>query len=171
MASTGPDPPRRPAPPRVGVRPLWGLSIWTGLGGPDLPFPRKGSGATTCRLKLSGRLLLGQPCHVPVAEGLPWGVSPSTALNAGRWTVRAQVKVWPAHQHTGKVSWHHGKPACFQGGASYHSILCASGVQSTHGTARVGNDGLLQESRGARCHSARGGGCRITGPVKRPRGG
>jgi hypothetical protein len=59
--------------------------------------PRKGSGATTCCLKLLGRQLLGQPCHVPVAEGLPWGVSPTTALNAGRWAERAQVKVWPAH--------------------------------------------------------------------------
>jgi hypothetical protein len=39
--------------------------------------PRKGSGATTCWLKLPGRRLLGQPCHVLTAEGLPWGASPS----------------------------------------------------------------------------------------------
>jgi hypothetical protein len=83
--------------------------------------------------------------------------NPTTALNAGRWAGCAQVKSMACHWHTGQVSWHHGKPACFHGGASYHRILCASGVQSNHGTARVGNDGLLQESRGVRCHSARGG--------------
>jgi hypothetical protein len=33
----------------------------------------------------------------------------------------------------------------------------ASGVQSTHGAARVGNDGLLPKSRGVRCYSVHGG--------------
>jgi hypothetical protein len=33
----------------------------------------------------------------------------------------------------------------------------ASGVQSTHGAAHVGNDGLLPESRGVHCYSMRGG--------------
>jgi hypothetical protein len=44
------------------------LSIWTGLGGPAPLTPGKGSGAATCCLKLPGRRLLGQPCHVKVGR-------------------------------------------------------------------------------------------------------
>jgi hypothetical protein len=55
------------------------LSTRTGLGGPDLPFPREG---VRCHHVPPRRRQLGQPCHVPVAEGLPWDASPTTALNA-----------------------------------------------------------------------------------------
>jgi hypothetical protein len=106
-AHIGPAPPRahedrvlvnglhRPGPPTgtgaaaCGSQTPLGLSIRAGLGGPDLPFPGKGSGATTCCLKLPRRRLQGQPCHVPVAEGLLWSASPATALNTGRWAARA----------------------------------------------------------------------------------
>jgi hypothetical protein len=38
----------------------------------------------------------GRPCHVPMAEGPLQDTSPTTALNAGWWTVRTQVKAWSA---------------------------------------------------------------------------
>jgi hypothetical protein len=71
-----------------------GLSIRTGLGGPDLPFPREG---VRCRHVPPRRRLQGQPYHVPVAEGSLWDTSPTTALNTGRWAVCAQDRAWPAH--------------------------------------------------------------------------
>jgi hypothetical protein len=63
-----------------------GLSTRTGLGGPDLPFPREG---VQYRHVPPRRRQPGQPCHVPMAEGLLWDASPTTALNAGRWVARA----------------------------------------------------------------------------------
>jgi hypothetical protein len=64
-----------------------GLSARTGLGGPDLPFPREG--VRCCHVPPRWRQL-GQPCHVPVAEGLPRDAGPTITLNAGRWTTQTE---------------------------------------------------------------------------------
>jgi hypothetical protein len=93
MASTGPDPPGGPAPPRVAARPLWAyLSSWPRGPGPPY-FLREG----VLRLHVPPRWRIqGRPCHVPVADGPPRDASPTTALNVSRWAVRAQVKAWSA---------------------------------------------------------------------------
>jgi hypothetical protein len=76
-----------------GQTPL-GLSIRTGLGGPDLPFPQE----EVRRRHVPPRWQLqGWPYHVPMAKGPSRDSSPTTTLNAGRWTGCAQVKSMACH--------------------------------------------------------------------------
>jgi hypothetical protein len=133
-----------------------GLSIRTGLGTRTSLSPGKGSGAATCRLKLPrGR-------HVPAAEGLPWGASPTTNHRIKCGAVVGGLRV----PKTG-----HGLPNDTLGRYAATTVsppvsktarritvhyARASGVQSTHSAARVVNDGLLPESRGVHCYSVCG---------------
>jgi hypothetical protein len=149
----------RPGPPRgsgaatcVSQTPL-GLSIRTGLGGLNLPFPREG---VRCR-HVPPQAAKGTPRAR--GRGLPWGASPTTALNAvvggrrmpktgrglptdtlGRYAVTTVSP--PVSKVARRITVHCAR---------------ASGVQSTHSAARVDNDGLLSESRGVHCYSVCGG--------------
>jgi hypothetical protein len=158
MASTGPDPPGGPVPPRVGARPLWAYPSGQASGARTSLSPRKGSGAVTCRLKLPRRRLQGQPFHVPAAEGLPLGASPTTTLNAGWWAGVPKTGHGLPTDTLGRYADTTVSPPVSKA-ARRITTYCAwaSGAQSTHGATCMGNDGLLPESRGVRCYSVHGG--------------
>jgi hypothetical protein len=144
-ASTDPDSLGRSDATTCGGQTSTGLTTPTGLGGPDPHPPGRGLAPPRAATEAAAGPVL------PRARGRrPFaGHQPNYRIKCGRWAVRAQVKVWSA-QLTPR------KPACFQNGAS----LCSSRRQTacSHITApRVGDDGLLQVSRGARCNSVRGG--------------
>jgi hypothetical protein len=76
VAPAVPDSPGRSGAATCDDRTITGLTAPTGLGGPDPPSPRKGSGATTCRPHggsgagpatcLWQEALRGSPIHLPV---------------------------------------------------------------------------------------------------------